>query len=144
MKKMVIVDAVLYRKLRHRAIDYDVTVSHLIDAFLEMSLNAEMPKEMLRHKAAENRNSPERQLLLQYYLIPPIPDTNSEFLTTTQILEHLETSSGYKPSLRKLGLELRAMKFERTVRQKGGIRGYGYIMSKKTNNEEQKPEADTI
>lgn len=125
MMKTVLIDVDLYKALRICAIEYGISVTRLIETFLEHSLNTKMPVEFPATKPRE------RELLSQYFFTPPLPVDNCQFLTTTEIAAYITSKSGYEINIRKLGLQLRAMQFQRVNKKINGIAKYRYEMVKK-------------
>ncbi|QGH73382.1 MAG: virulence associated protein E [Podoviridae sp. cty5g4] len=75
----------------------------------------------------------DRDIILKYFRKPldKYEEQQATFMTTTDILLALETSgTKQKLSIRKVGLSLRVLKFNRITRRINGIPTYGYLMIK--------------
>lgn len=71
----------------------------------------------------------ERELIEQYFEMPTEYNISfAKFFTTTNIKDFIETKIKDKLNIRKVGMELRIMKFERTAKKINNITKYGYMV----------------
>ncbi len=118
----------------YNSIDKDQLLAYA-KKLLDEGLTTELTDEELDYLQTEqtpnySEISPEAELLYKFF-DPPSKYQDpvlSNFMTTTEIKNHIETHSVQRISMRKLGLELRKMQYIRL--KKGGI--YGYLIETKT------------
>ena len=84
--------------------------------------------------------SAEREMFFKYFKIPPSKDVESAiFITTSGIIEHIQSKNNLRLSLRKMGTELRGIGLERENGKGEDSNVKGYYLIKKGHNQSHNP-----
>lgn len=99
-------------------------------------LTREDVERLEKNTVEHNAENFERELIYKYF---DLPETDAElsfakFMNTTDIIQILEKETTQRLNIKKIGMELRMLKFPRIKKRIGARNLYGYLVLPKKNN----------